>query len=231
MWGREMKSPYLIGLLSIVPGLGLLVLRRYMAVLLVWVLEAVGWWIFLTSSTSALAGFGALIVIATWVIQLHFAIQSAKQQERRQAAPEGRLPVDGEVRDVRKEVEVSAEGMIQPYLGPREELIASAVGMRMAPGQLGTKQYAVGVTLDDVIIISLRPWGISAAVERIPRKAIANVRLEKGSLTDEIELRVTGEAERRVFHFYTISRTHVETIARVLQGAAGSQKEKRDDDP
>jgi hypothetical protein len=226
-----MKSPYIIGALSVAPGLGLLVLRRFKAVLLVWALEAVGVWIFLSSSGLPAAGFGAFIVIATWVIQIHYAIQSAKQQERREEAPEGRLPVYGEARDVRGELDVSAAGIIQPHLAPGEELIASAVGMRPAPGGFGTKQYAVGVTPEDVVIISLRPWGISEAIERIPLEKVVNVRLEQGSLTDEIELQVEGEAEGRAFYFYTISRPHVERIARVLEGAAGPQSEGLDDGP
>jgi hypothetical protein len=227
--GGEMRSPYLIGFLSILPGLGLLVLRRIKASLLVWFAEALGAWIFLASSSNVLAGLGVTIVIATWVIQLHYAIQTAKQQERRQEAQEVSLPLYGEGQLPQEALQVSADGIVQPQLRPDEHLLASAVGMRPHPGGLGTQQYAIGVTLDDLVIIRLRPWGIPVAMERIPLKKVSGWHLEKGSLTDEIELQVRGEAERRAFYFYSISRPWVLKIAEAVEKGCGLPDEGRGD--
>lgn len=226
-----MKSPYVIAVLSLIPGLGFIFLRRIKVGLLVWLLEGLGAWIFLASSSVVLAALGIIVVVATWVLQLHYAIQIAKREDRRRKTAEASLHVYRNGEGTREDEQVSADSIIQPYLAPEEHLLASAVGMRPQPGGLGRQQFAVGVTHGDLIIVRLRPWGMADTIERIPLNRVSASHLEEGTLTDEIELQVEGEAEPRAFYFYPISRALVITIAEALESGGEASGGERGDDP
>lgn len=77
-----MKHPILIGFLSIVPGLGYLVLGKFTKAIYVWAALVVSFFIFLFSPYNWLVEIAFFAMFIVWFYQIAWAYREAKESSR-----------------------------------------------------------------------------------------------------------------------------------------------------
>ena len=198
-----MKSPFMIGLLSIVPGLGFFVLgkprRGFWVIGILFSLL----FIFLFTRSEFITSISFSLILIVWIGQIILASQSARLLKRQQA---------GEVAQPReKEKIVTPPGLslkekgvyriretVRQQLNPGENLLealvaqsGASVGAYALFGAFAVfkmRQYYVGLTEESLILIEQDNFGNHADIKRIPLEDIKSSKLNKRILYDDLML-------------------------------------------
>lgn len=197
-----MQSPFLIGLLSIVPGLGFFVLkkpRRGLGVIGILLALLI---MFLFISNDFISQLSFQFAILVYIGQIYLAAQSAKLLKRQQA---------GEVTTPRETTKIvppppslslkergayKMRETVRQQLNPGEQLHEAVIAQSRFPtgsyvlfgpvAALSIRQYYVGLTEDTLIMIEQDKFGKHADIKRIPLVDIKSSKLKKRMLYDDL---------------------------------------------
>jgi hypothetical protein len=215
-----MKKPWVVGLLSIIPGLGFIVLgeaRRGFVAFILTILPLLGllvpWEV--VSITCLTLG---LIV---WVTQGYYAVVLAQRQARAEAGlavPESPAtlapPAPGASFGDRKLH--GAKQTLMQLLQPGEHLkvaLHGATGMQSTTSTLlnlgkaasgvfpdvpSIRQVYLGITEHDLVLVRTDAFGKPSELQRIPLEQVALVGSTEGTLSDEVVIDIGEEKPLRV---------------------------------
>lgn len=198
-----MQSPFMIGLLSIVPGLGFFVLgkpRRGFGVIgILFTLL----FIFLYTRGDFITQVSFSLFFLVWIGQIILAAQSARLLKR-QKAGELTQPREKTKIELPPGLSLKERGAyriretVRQQLNPNENLheavfaqSGGSVGTYVLYGALTAlkmSQYYVGLTDDSLIMIEQDKFGKHADIKRIPLADIKSSKYKKRLLTDDLTL-------------------------------------------
>ncbi len=218
-----MKSPWLVGLLSLFPGLGLLVLGKGRSALVVFGLFVVmaGYGLF-----APLNFFTELIfnlAFALWAAQIVYTVQVAKREQLSGVSdprapkaagtvekPAAGLPASARLR-------LGAFSILEPQLEVKESLQAAVLAMDMGNfwsfGAFAMKQFYVGVTKDQLIRVQMDMLGKPYQVHRHALRSVTSAWLKHGLIQDRLRIQVEGQKGTT----YRVPRTQREESQRILE--------------
>lgn len=199
-----MKSPFLIGLLSIIPGLGFFVLRKprrgFWVLGILFVLLVM----FLFVPGDFIAQVSFQLAILVWVGQIYLAAQSAKLLKRQQSGEITKPRETTTIAPPPSDLSLKERGaykmreIVRQQLNPGENLheaifaqSGGGVGTYAVHGALSAlkmSQYYVGLTDDSLILIEQDNFGKHADIKRIQLTDIKSSKLKKRILTDDLML-------------------------------------------
>lgn len=196
-----MQSPFVIGLLSIIPGLGFFVLgkpRRGFGVIGI-ILVLLFVFLFIPGDFMTQLSFNLLWL--AWVFQIVLAAQSARLIKRQEAG-EVTQPREKEKIEPPPGLSLKERGdykireTVRQQLNPGEELLEAmfvqsggGVGTYALYGVLSAfkmRQYYVGLTADNLVMIEQDNFGNHADIQRIPLTDITAVKLNKRIMYDDL---------------------------------------------
>ena len=198
-----MQSPFLIGLLSIIPGLGFFVLgkpRRGFGVIGILLVLLI---MFLFIPGDFITQISFQMAILVWVGQIYLAAQSAKLIKKQQAG-EVTTPRDISKIEIPSGLSLKERGtyrireIVRQQLNPGEELLETvfaqtvqSVGSMAVNGALTAlkaSQYYIGLTEESLIMIEVDSFGTPADIKRLPLTGIKSSKLKKRLLADDLIL-------------------------------------------
>lgn len=198
-----MQSPFLIGLLSIIPGLGFFVLgkpRRGLGVLGILFVLLI---LFLFTSGNFITQLSFQFAILVYIGQIYLAAQSARMIKRQQA---GELTMPREKTKIEPPPGLSLKERgnykmretVRQQLNPGEELLEAVVAQSKFPtgsfvlfgpiAMLSMQQYYVGLTEDTLVMIEQDTFGKHVDIKRLPLADIKSSKFNKRMLYDDIVL-------------------------------------------
>jgi len=198
-----MQSPFLIGLLSIVPSLGLFVLKKPRKGLGVLGILFVLLILFLFTSSNFIAQLSFQFAILVYIGQIYLAVQSARTIKRQQA---GELAIPREITknepppglSLKERGDYKMRETVRQQLNPGEELLEVVVAQSKFPtgslalfgpvAMLSMRHYYVGLTEDMLVMIEQDSLGQHVDIKRLPLEDIKSSKFKKRMLYDDIVL-------------------------------------------
>jgi hypothetical protein len=224
---EPMRSPFIIGLLSIIPGLGLFVLgkpkRGFWVIGILFTLL----FIFLFIPGDFITQLSFQLILLVWVGQIVLAAQSARLQKRQEAGEvthprekEKIVPPPG--LSLRERGDYKIRETVRQQLNPGENLLEAifvqsggGVGTYALYGALSAlrmRQYYVGLTEESMVMIEQDNFGNHVDIKRIPLSDIKSIKLNKRILYDDLminlgdknllKLQITSGLRRLTMSFY-----------------------------
>jgi hypothetical protein len=246
MGSADLKKPWVIGLLSIIPGLGMIVLGEVRKGIVAFIVTTIPFLAMLIpSETVAVTGFS--IGIIAWGVQMSYAVTLARQQELNQSGTA--LPVREETLTPptsgasAEQIELDKlRRTVKQYLQPDEYVKVALPGtLNMQP--LGStllklflalfggfpsndkaKQIYFALTEDDFVLIEPERSGKPADLQRIPLNHVSLVDFIQGALTDTVVID-TGKSEPLRISVRSTLRQGTQQLAVTLRIRQGNQPE------
>jgi len=196
-----MKSPVIISLASIIPGLGLWLIgkRRHAVVAAGLVVVSVLVFLFspwetLTSLSCNLAGFLWVMqsLYAGYEARLAQAVQSGNIQQAKESTPI--VPPPSDLNGFEK-VSFKAKEIVRQQLEIGEHVLDAIPASQMSALQgVGSYQlYYVGLLQDKLALVSTDFMGKPAGVERIDFSCIQNLTVKHGLLQDNLIISINSK--------------------------------------
>jgi hypothetical protein len=219
------KSPFIIGIASIIPGLGFWILGKKrlagtaaVVVIGAYVIYVAAPWEFLyaLSCNVAIIGWFLQIVYAVYEAQAIKKVTSGEMEAARPSERKIEIPADIPRRE---KLPYKAKEIIREQLDPGE-IIQDAImvfTMSYMRGASSMKQYYLGLLSDQLMLVGTDLFGKPVSVKRIPFYKIDQAKFKKGLINDQIILSVAGEKKIRL-NINRIQREHTERFREVLSG-------------
>lgn len=236
-----MKKPWVIGVLSIIPGLGFIILGEIGKGVIAFVLTLLPFMAIWTP-WETIAITGVTIGIILWCVQIYYAVLLARSRLREEAGeglPVRKVflpPLSPEATKGEKALH-NAKQIVLQHIQADENLRVALhgiqgmqpigktllnIGVALAGGHPNiesTNQVYLGATNNDFILIQTDPLGKPASLERFPLHQVALVKYTEGTLNDEMIIDI-GQGEALRFGVGTAMRQGTRELERIL-----SQKE------
>lgn len=218
-----MKSPWVVALLSLFPGLGFLVLgkvRNAVVAFGLFVLLA-GYWLFIPPGLFADLIFN--LAFLCWLIQIVYAFQVARREQySRMADPRAAKPAASTTKPLAKvkaadRLRLAALQVLEPQLEPKESLLGAVVGLDMGNiwlfGSFSMKQFFIGATKDHLIRVQMDMMGKPYQVFRDTLDSVSLAWLKHGLIQDRLRIQVQGKKGTT----YRVPRTQRDESQRLLE--------------
>lgn len=199
-----MQSPFVVGLLSIIPGLGFFVLgqpKRGLGAIGI----MFGLFVFALFVPSEFLGkMSFQFFILAWIGQIYYAVQTAnllkKQQSGETIVPREVMPIAPAPHGLsaNEKMAYKARETVRQQLNVGEHLIDAVVAQTLpsvgahvligAAAAFGTKMYYVGLTEKSLVMIEQDFMGKPADVKRVPLSDIKSSEYKKQWLLDSLIL-------------------------------------------
>lgn len=232
-----MKKPWVVGVLSIIPGLGFLVLgeiRKGVIAFILTLLPFLAIW----TPWETIVIIGVTIGIIVWGVQIYYAVLLAQSRLREEAGEglpvrEVFLPPPSPEATKGEEALHNAKQIVSQHLRADENLqvaIRGIQGMQPIgktllnigeallggyPNVEATNQAYLGATNNDFILIQTDALGKPASLERFPLQQVALIKYTEGTLTDEMIIAI-GQGEATRFGVGTAMRPGTRELERIL---------------
>jgi hypothetical protein len=211
-----MRKPWVVGLLSVVPGLGLIVLGQAVKGLAIMVAMAFLTLLFLTLGSSDLSAVFFTFALILWVSQLYYAVVVAQRLARAEAGlalpereaaiaplPAGASTEEKALHNTRK----TLMGLLLPGEHLRVGVYGSTglqahslvdLGLALLSGDApltgeSVRQVHLGIVKDELAFVKADAFGKPAHLERIPLKQVSLVKYREHMLSDELVLDIGEE--------------------------------------
>lgn len=195
-----LQSPLVVSLASVVPGLGFLLLGKWKQALWVW-LALLG--LFALYNFSAVGSFwealGLRFFFFVWFGQGFLAFQESRTT---QALETGQLKAPKEITEYdaitpanlprHRRVLFKIQKYVQAQCDLGEQVQATLIGLTNTTYGLGTRQFAVGFTAKDLVVLDMGPYGKPIAVEKYPLDQ-TRLKYKKGFLQDKVQFELPGQ--------------------------------------
>jgi hypothetical protein len=199
-----MRNPWIVALVSFVPGLGFAIQARMREAAVSFLLVVGLLIVYLLAPWEIVYQTSCGLLALLWIGQGYLAFDTARRavrlesgaaQQARQSVP---LPSPPPDLPRSKRLSFRARCTVEQQLQPGE-LIEAAV-FATAPASLGShallgataalamKQYYVALTPTDLVFVQLDLWGKPAEVTRRPRGQIKSASFKTGLLTDTLRI-------------------------------------------
>ncbi|HWQ46613.1 MAG TPA: hypothetical protein VN376_07085 [Longilinea sp.] len=222
-------SPFVAGLASIIPGLGLFLLKKRWGGLLAFGLvaaAAIGFY-FAQTRFAAQLFFDAFFFI--WLVQAIIAISFARNQQRlakgEMQAPRqvsSSIPVPSNLSRKEKQAYKVRE-TVKQQLTPDERLYIVLSVIEQPPASahiigspvLQTHQYTIGLTDNNLVRLEYDMWGKLEGVSRIPISSIQTLKLTGLSAMRFLEITIDGK--KKVWQLAPYNKEEVDTFISRIQ--------------
>jgi len=194
-------TPTLIGIASVIPGLGLWLLgKRKQAIITVLLMFSLIF-LFLFSPWEILYTISCNTAVFLWGAQIAYAIYEARLQDKiatgKAIAAKETVPVDYIPAHIprREKIVYKAKEMLRQQINAGEYLEAGIFAQSMSVwGGISTyKQYYIGLLSDRLIFAGLDFIGKPANIQYIAFDDIKNLRIKQGWLTDNFILSLKNQ--------------------------------------
>lgn len=226
-----MQSPVIVGLVSIIPGLGFVVLEKTMRGISVFVFIVGLLIVAMITPNKALSSFSFQFSLFLWMLQIFYAVRDAKHLAREKS---GEIVVPKATKRVEtprglkrsERVATKIRETVLQHLNPNEELI-EAIIVQSIPSKkarifggvlsmLSIRQFFLALINDGVVVIELDYLGKPASISRYPTYSIRVTQYKKGWLMDKFTLAI--EEEKPINVEVTVrDREQTELILSVLE--------------
>ena len=211
-----MKKPWAIGLISIVPGLGLIILGEARKGLAAFVATA-AFFIAMFASGEIVPTTAFAFFLIAWIVQAYYAIVIAQRIGRKQAGlalPEWPVsiapPPPGASRA--QKAQHNATVTVLKLLPPGEQLqlaLQGTTGMASAgetlldlagaasgvpPGPREIRQVYLGITPQNLVLVKTDAFGAPSELKRVPLGHVSLLKANEGPLSDDVVIDI-GEAK------------------------------------
>ena len=216
-----MQSPFVVGLLSIIPGLGFFVLGQPKRG--IGIIGIVGG-LFLLANFFSIDFFSDLSIIA-WIGQIYYAVQTANLLKRQKSGevviPRETTPIPPPPHGLSANERMAHKmrETVRQQLNLGEHLTDAVVAQTMpsiGSTVFSVRMYYVGLTEKALVIIEQDFMGKPADVKRIPLSEIKSSEYKKGLLTDSLVLDFGNKKSMRLQVTIRL-RTQTQTIFAGLQ--------------
>lgn len=207
-----MKKPWVVGLLSIIPGLGFLILGKTRQGLMIFLLIGAAVFFAWLSPWENLTISIATLALIAWITQGYYAVVYAQRQAKSEAGlelpvrqvptappPQGASLGEKHLHKVRQTV--------LPLLQPEESLKVAIEGRTgttsllwtlLGASSMNIRVVYLGITDQNLIFIKTDRFGKAEDLQRIPFSQVAKTSLKEGQLSDWVELHIGGNSPLRV---------------------------------
>jgi len=216
------NHPVVIGIASLVPGLGYLILGELRKAVYVWLGMLTCALVYFFSPFEFLWDLAAIAFLGIWFVQLVWASREAGLMRRiatGQAAParetQAAAPPSGLSRKERHAFELRE--MVKAQVGLGENVGPVVSVMDRSQASIYTGSYALGVVDSGLVIVEMSMSNKPKSVERIGRERISRVEFKKGALTDRLRIRVSDRKRPIQFFAQRTFREHTQAVASALE--------------
>jgi hypothetical protein len=232
-----MRSPWVIGILSVVPGLGLLILGRVIPGLAAIAFMAVAGILASLAPSGTISQVVLAVAFIVWVVQGYYAVVIAQRTARSEAGdslaerevsiappPQGASLAERRAYEARKAV--------LQLLPPGQQLRVAIHGstdttpIALALLDLATgapsqgqeiRQLYVAVTDHDLILVKIDPFGKPSHLQRIPLAQVKLSEFKQGMLSDVLAFDI-GAAQPLSIGVARMMRQWTQELANLLSG-------------
>lgn len=219
-----MKSPLVVGLASIVPGMGLLIVGKHKHAIVSAALFSGTMFVFLLSTGEVLRTLSYFAVILIWFMQGSYAIAEARvagaiaagEAERaRKGKPIPSAPSN--LNHIEKELFKAGEIIKQQLKqGEAVKVAVPAFSVSLLRGTSASSH--IGLLKKGLIIVSNDFWGKPASVRRFPADRKGKVKFKTGLLQDRLEFAVEGKKPIKL----QVPRSFRSYSEKIVRGMGGS---------
>lgn len=207
-----MRKPWVVGLASIIPGLGYIILGKTRQGLILFLLIGVSIFFAWLSPWENLTITIATLVLIAWITQGYYAVVYAQRQVKAEAGlelpvrqiptappPQGASLGEKHLHKVRQTV--------LPLLQPGENLKVAIEGRTGTTSLLWTLLGApsmnirvvyLGITDQNLIFIKTDRLGKPEDLQRIPFSQVGRANSKEGQLSDWVDLKISGTNPLRI---------------------------------
>ena len=217
------KSPLIVGLASILPGLGFWILGKKRLAVTSAVVVIGAFLVYIAAPWESVYSFSCNVAILGWFLQGVYAVYEARTISKVESgemeaarSSEAKIEIPSDI-PRRERLAYKAQEVIRGQLDPGER-IQDAVMVYTSSylgGASSMSQYYLGLLSDQIILIGTDLFGKPASVKRIPFYQIEQAKFKKGLINDQIILSVAGEKKTRM-NVHRIQRSHTESFQEVL---------------
>jgi hypothetical protein len=218
-----MGHPIFVGIASLVPGLGYILLGEVRKAFYVWLGMLTCALVYLFSPFEFLWDVAAIAFLGIWFVQLVWASREAGLMRRiasGQAAPAreslAAAPPSGLSRKERYAFELRE--MIKAQVGLGETVGPVVSVMDRSRASIYTGSYTLGVLDSGLVIVEMSMSIKPKSVDRIGRERINRVEFKKGMLTDRLRIRLSDRKRPVQFFAQRAFREHMQVVASALEG-------------
>ena len=222
------QSQLIIGVASLVPGLGYLLLKKWKNALITWgllLLFALAF--FFSPPESTFQQISAQLFFIVWIGQIVLAINSLKPKKielgnylsiAKPYYTKVKIPTNT---PLRKRGYYKSKEILSAQLEKNETLQAMVPALDRALMGFGTHQYLLGITHRHFLFVDMGFSGQPKTIGRIPFSQLKNSSYHKSILMDKISIKV--QESEKVYKFYISFsfreeiQTFVEKLARKIK--------------
>lgn len=234
-----MKKPWVIGLLSIIPGLGLLVLGQIVPGLVVMAGTALLIYWSRVSSSADLTAWIVVLGLIFWMLQLGYAIVAAMlaRSPKRSAARTARRQAQ-ELQRESAAIQLAARQALAPLLRPGQTLRIALLGLGGMDARLwgdlllaivqgigggavtessDRPTTCIGITADELVFTTTRRSPKPSDLRQVPLSDVSLAGFKEGRLGfDRLTLQI---GKRQPLRLYTAKclRTTIQELADILR--------------
>jgi hypothetical protein len=217
------KSPLIIGIASILPGLGFWILGKKRLAVTAAVVVIGAYVIYAFAPWEFVYAFSCNIAIIGWFLQIVYAVYEARtiskvESGKMEAArpSERKIEIPSDI-PAREKLPYKAKEIIREQLDPGEMIQDAVLAYTMSAlgGASSMDQYYLGLLSDQIILVGTDLFGKPVSVKRIPFFKIENAKFKKGLINDQIILSVVGEKKTRL-NVHRVQRSHTERFREAL---------------
>jgi len=221
-----MKHPVLIGILSIVPGLGYLFLGQFTKAIYVWAGLVVSFFIFLFSPSGWLEEIAFFAVLIVWFGQVFWAYREAKELSQMEkgevikAKDVTLSPPPDELSRQERQIYKMRE-TLNAQLGPGQQVGPVMLVSDKARSSSATSWYYLGVISTGLMLVKLSMWNKPKLVETIPFTTIDKVEFKEPKISFNDEMRFYLRDQKNPLRFYS-ARQYKEEAKQVVNAVTQS---------
>lgn len=225
-----MKHPVLIGILSIMPGLGYLVLGKLTKAIYVWTGMVVSFFIFLFSPYDWLADIAFFAIIIVWFYQIAWAYREARESSRLEKgevieAKDVTLSPSPDGLSRREKQIFKMRETIRAQLAPGQQVGPVMLVTDNARSSSGTAWYYLGVINTGLMLVKLSMRNKPKLVETISFTEIDSVEFKEPKLSFSDEMRFYIHDQKKPLRFFSARqfREQARQIASAVSQAIAPQ--------
>ncbi|MBI9049154.1 MAG: hypothetical protein JEZ00_07035 [Anaerolineaceae bacterium] len=198
-----MPSPFVILLLSIIPGLGFFVMKKPKIGIGIWVMLLVCAWIYFTTTNEAMSSYSFQFAILIWIGQIFSAYREAKISQRLDngsvfmASPINHEVITNPIDMPRKaRFGYKAMQIVKQQAMPGEQVVYAVLG-RVMPSMgshilfgafafANMREMYIGYTSKGLLCVEVDMMAEPAGVIRIAVEDIKSIQYKQGILNDQL---------------------------------------------
>jgi hypothetical protein len=214
------NHPIVIGIASLIPGLGYLMLGKVRKAVYVWLALLCAALVYVFSPFDFLWEIAAITFLGIWFAQIVWASRDAALEKRiasgqvspaRETLGPASAPPLGLSRKEKQAFQMRET--VKSQIGMGENLGPVVTVMDRAQASIYTRMFYLGVVDTGVVVVELSMGGKPKGVQRIERVKVTGVEFKKGMLTDRLRLHHSDQKKPTTFYSQRPFREQMQAFA------------------